>query len=194
MSIIIPLTSIGIIVAIVGIFIRRFRWRSVLLLLICLVIGVAAQSRETDRLDGIAQTAGFQSHQDFLDAEEAGISDPDQWNATRAEREAEARAREAEARELAEQQRWATECGSNDYLSAYILSQDFVRAQLKAPSTARFPNFRAVSVTSAARCRYAVSAYVDAQNSFGAQIRSPYRAVIERDPADDTWRLIELNM
>ncbi|WP_298910258.1 hypothetical protein [uncultured Aliiroseovarius sp.] len=39
---------------------------------------------------------------------------------------------------------------------------------------------------------FAAIAYVDAQNGFGAVIRTPYMAQIKRIPEQDSWRLIGL--
>lgn len=36
--------------------------------------------------------------------------------------------------------------------------------------------------------------FVDAQNGFGAQIRTLYRAIMERNPDSGSWRLIKLDM
>src|SRR4030042_1131474 len=65
-----------------------------------------------------------------------------------------------------------------DKSGAFVMSQDFVKKQLKAPSTADFPWYDDSFVTDLGGGRYIVSAYVDAQNSFGAQIRSNYTCVL----------------
>lgn len=56
---------------------------------------------------------------------------------------------------------------------AALVSRRFVEQYLKAPSTAKFPNSYDVEVTQSGD-KYIINSYVDAQNSFGAQIRSTY--------------------
>lgn len=61
---------------------------------------------------------------------------------------------------------------------AYIISQNYVKTQLKAPSSAEFPRhdyvcYKKDSIT------YVVTSYVDSQNSFGAMIRTKYQAILK---------------
>ena len=81
----------------------------------------------------------------------------------------------------------APECGSRS--SAFVMSQTFVERQLKAPSTADFPwiSSDGVRVTNEGGCRWSVVAYVDAQNGFGATIRTRYIVTLSKDPASDNW-------
>lgn len=69
-------------------------------------------------------------------------------------------------------------CGSEAL--AYVMSQEPVRGFLNSPNTADFPSIaeKGVSVERIDECRFQVSAYVDAQNSFGTMIRTPYRATM----------------
>lgn len=65
---------------------------------------------------------------------------------------------------------------------AYIVSQDAIKAQLAAPSTAKFPRYwdkNSVSVRPLGDSKYSVSAYVDAQNHYGAMLRKNYTAIIQ---------------
>lgn len=57
---------------------------------------------------------------------------------------------------------------------AFVMSQGFVKRNLKAPSTAEFPWYTddQVAVSIKPNCGFRVVAWVDAQNGFGAQIRS----------------------
>jgi hypothetical protein len=64
-----------------------------------------------------------------------------------------------------------------------------VKDRLKAPATADFP-WDAVRTKELGSCRFQVEAYVDAQNSFGAMIRTRYSATMIY--ANDTWRLDDL--
>jgi len=77
-------------------------------------------------------------------------------------------------------------CGET---TAFVMSQTFVKRQLKAPSTANFPwsSSDGVSIRRKGGCRFEVSAYVDAENSFGAKIRSPYVVHLWSDDRGDTW-------
>ena len=80
-----------------------------------------------------------------------------------------------------------------DEMTAYFASQDFVKKNLKAPSTAKFPWFREVSVRDLGEGRYSISAYVDAQNSFGAQIRTNYTCVVKGEDSL-LWILEDISM
>lgn len=73
---------------------------------------------------------------------------------------------------------------------AYVLSQQHVERRLRAPSTADFPSFTKVKVLTSGECSFEIVGYVDAQNGFGAMIRSHYVAKVTRDKNDDDrWRL-----
>jgi hypothetical protein len=54
-----------------------------------------------------------------------------------------------------------------DKISAFVMSQQFVKDRLKAPATADFPSIAdsGVSVNYLGDCTHAVRAFVDAQNS-----------------------------
>jgi len=69
----------------------------------------------------------------------------------------------------------------------FVVAQKFVRQALKAPATAHFPS-SPTQVIKIADCRYVVTSYVDAQNSFGAQIRSTWGVDLEYLPATDTYQ------
>jgi len=79
---------------------------------------------------------------------------------------------------------------------AYYISQQFVEDRLKSPASAEFPRFSnsRVSVSYAGNDTYKVSAYVDAQNSFGALIRTYYDCEVRYNKSSDKWRLIDLKM
>lgn len=80
---------------------------------------------------------------------------------------------------------------TNDLSSdAFVICQSFVRKQLKAPSTAKFP---AAESTKRDGATYTVKGGVDAQNSYGAMIRTPYTCVVHADGADK-WSLVDLQM
>lgn len=65
--------------------------------------------------------------------------------------------------------------------------QDFVKKRLKAPSTAEFVDLE----VSESAGDYTVAGNVDAQNSFGAQLRSAFTCVVHDD--GDEWRLVSID-
>jgi hypothetical protein len=73
----------------------------------------------------------------------------------------------------------------------------FVKARLKAPATADFSSLSG-SAAPAGDNKYVVRAYVDAQNSFGANIRNNYVCTVQYMGGEDadirSWRLIDLSM
>ncbi|MGH6979035.1 MAG: hypothetical protein ACRED4_07070 [Brevundimonas sp.] len=78
--------------------------------------------------------------------------------------------------------------------SALLATQQFVRDKLRAPATAQFPtNSRdpGVSLALTGPCRWTISGHVDAQNAFGAMIRSTYTLVTTVED-DGTYRLESL--
>jgi len=78
-----------------------------------------------------------------------------------------------------------------DKIDAYVMSQVFVEQKLKAPSTAEFPTSRNASITKINDV-FTVSCYVDAQNSFGAQIRTNYTAKLYYNFSTKKWHLESL--
>ncbi|MEP3457469.1 MAG: hypothetical protein ABJN64_02610 [Tateyamaria sp.] len=186
MSIIAGLLSLLIVAAVVGLFKKKFRKRAAFVLVGAFAAFAVVQSAEKAKLDVAAQKAGYLDHLDLVAAGEAGVASSEEWELSRADRE------EA-VREQAERDRRARECGERQHISAFVMSQNPVSTTLRAPSTADFPSFSSIRVTSVGSCRFRVDAYVDAQNGFGAQIRTQYQALMERDPDADTWQLIELD-
>ena len=88
---------------------------------------------------------------------------------------------------------WKTRDNSS---MAYIMVEDFVKRRLKAPSTADFPSAwsgRGKMVDDVGNQTYAIDSYVDAQNSFGAQIRMRFAARIKQ-VSEREWQLIALDM
>ncbi|MBU4185805.1 MAG: hypothetical protein KKI12_10040 [Proteobacteria bacterium] len=88
---------------------------------------------------------------------------------------------------------WKTEDNKS---MAYIMMEDFVKRRLKSPSTAEFPGVfdgKLDHVTSLDGQKYRIVSYVDAQNSFGAQIRTRFIGEIQQ-VSDDQWQLISLNL
>ncbi len=75
---------------------------------------------------------------------------------------------------------------SVDSYDACAYAQVFVKRQLKAPSTAKFPYCSTATIVHDGNT-WTVLSYVDAQNSFGAMLRSEFIAVIEYRPGTKEW-------
>lgn len=67
--------------------------------------------------------------------------------------------------------------------AARACEKTFIPDRLKAPSTAQYTNVRTTESGGA----YTVMGYVDAQNSFGAQIRSSFTCIVHS--SGDQWVL-----
>jgi len=80
-----------------------------------------------------------------------------------------------------------------DEFGAFYISKQFVEKRLKAPSTADFCSYSDATVTDLGGGRFKVIAYVDAQNSFGAKIRTNYTCVVKSTDGD-TWSLESINI
>lgn len=80
---------------------------------------------------------------------------------------------------------------------APYMCQKFILEQLKAPATADFQSARESAVNrtadSAQGEMFTVETYVDAQNSFGANIRTRFRCEVARNKKTDQWVLVSLN-
>lgn len=80
---------------------------------------------------------------------------------------------------------------------AYIQSIDFVKQYLKSPSTAEFDKFSAdPNISNPTSNEYIITYHFDAENSFGAKLRSNYTCSLKYlvgDPADiNSWELERL--
>lgn len=81
---------------------------------------------------------------------------------------------------------------------ASIICKDFVRDQLKAPATAEFPTLDFSFVRHGGN-HWTIKSYVDAQNGFGAKVRSGYICDMQYDGVGDvysraSWKLLELRL
>jgi len=76
----------------------------------------------------------------------------------------------------------------------YYQAQDFIKDNLKSPSTAEFPYYKSNDVMIVTmpddKNTYAVKAWVDAKNSFGVPIRMKY--LIHLKHLDTHWRMESL--
>ena len=69
--------------------------------------------------------------------------------------------------------------------------KEFVEKTLKAPSTADFQNYNNFFARGIGEGPFQVSGYVDAENSFGAKIRTQF--ICERRKTGDNWQLVNLS-
>lgn len=76
--------------------------------------------------------------------------------------------------------------------TAVAMSQLMVMDHLKAPSTAEFPLFSEASIKQLDAKTWRVSSYVDAQNSFGAMLRTRYTVTME--DMGGNWKLIDIKL
>jgi len=76
---------------------------------------------------------------------------------------------------------------------AFVMSQKFVKRELKAPDSASF-SYKPTSSASLGECKFRIKAYVDAQNSFGAKIRNNYTIDMEYLRDSKNWRGTNLSM
>lgn len=69
---------------------------------------------------------------------------------------------------------------------------------LKAPSTAKFPSYYEAAVDSSTPAgggvQYVMTAYVDAENSFGAMLRNTFRCRVTVRQGSDIYRAIVLDL
>ena len=86
---------------------------------------------------------------------------------------------------------WETK---NNRSMAYIMMEDFIKSQLKSPSTAKFPGVFAGKldhVSAIGNQTYIIRSYVDSQNGFGAIIRTNFIGKIKQIGANN-WKLLSL--
>lgn len=78
-------------------------------------------------------------------------------------------------------------------VEAYVMCQMFVKDRLKAPSTADFPATPYANIEQDGNL-WTIDAWVDAENSFGAQIRTDFHCQVRYSDASEEWTLIELEL
>jgi hypothetical protein len=88
-----------------------------------------------------------------------------------------------------------------DYASdAKWACREFVADNLKAPSTAEFPNYNNFTAEKVNNKEtetkgyivYSVYGEVDSQNSFGAMLRSRFMCEVIKNSSADTWNLVRI--
>jgi hypothetical protein len=79
-------------------------------------------------------------------------------------------------------------------MEAYRVAKEYVAGRLKAPASADFPWIwdSDVGVIHHGKGKFEIAGYVDAQNAFGAKLRTYY--VCELQQSGSSWKLISLSM
>jgi hypothetical protein len=63
----------------------------------------------------------------------------------------------------------------------------YVRGELKSPSSANFDSCNSATVTELGQNRWRVESNVEATNSFGGAVRTPFSAVVRYNETNDEW-------
>lgn len=79
-----------------------------------------------------------------------------------------------------------------DTIDATVVCKKFVKKRIKTPATADFGGFESDNKDIAPGMSYTVSAYVDAQNSFGANVRNDFTCKV-RYEGGGTFTLVNLS-
>lgn len=74
-------------------------------------------------------------------------------------------------------------------VDAEIMCEEFIGRRLKAPATAKYSHTQTLKDGA----RYTVSGHVDAENSFGAMVRTDYTCVVA-DQGNGKWSLVDLSL
>ena len=110
--------------------------------------------------------------------------------------EVQAASQAEDTKKAAEEKAQDDEKACSSDVSAFVMSQTFVKQRLKAPSTADFPYISSDGVQTQYKgnCTHQVLAYVDSQNSFGAKIRTKYYVKLKNEKGTDSWKLLEIKL
>lgn len=79
-----------------------------------------------------------------------------------------------------------------DRVGAALTCEKFVKDRLKAPASAGFPTVSGQTIVSTGN-RWKVESHVDADNGFGANVRTEYVCVVTYE-GDGSWRLQQMDM
>lgn len=82
-------------------------------------------------------------------------------------------------------------CGGSggDEAGAIVYCHQFVERELRSPSSADFPSFTDHKVVATGDMQWRVSAWVDAENAFGAVLRVDWSCEISYNESAETWTL-----
>lgn len=111
-------------------------------------------------------------------------------NAARAKQAAAEDAADAAAKAAKSAERQA----QRDKAEAIAMTKEFVKRRLKAPASADFASTLNHQANRSVDGAWVVTGYVEAQNSFGAQIRTRYVCKLKRVDDSGNWQLVELLM
>ncbi len=95
--------------------------------------------------------------------------------------------KKAEAEQAAER-----DCTNGSFARTAAINA--VEKVLKAPSSAEFAPRSEITTNYLGECKHQVRGYVDAQNSFGAKIRTKFDVVVSFDKLHDRWVTSDLEM
>ncbi len=87
------------------------------------------------------------------------------------------------------EERVAKEERSNNHYRSYALTKSLIEQNLKAPSTAKWQPYREATRYFDEPATYGIRMWVEAQNSFGAQLRTTYYASWKI--INDKWQLVD---
>lgn len=76
---------------------------------------------------------------------------------------------------------------------AFVMSQRFVKRELKSPGSARFPA-QPSAAYQVDECSITILSYFEAQNSFGARLRGGYKVTMHYNKESDTWSATDLQI
>jgi hypothetical protein len=82
----------------------------------------------------------------------------------------------------------------DDQIMGCIKAQRFAGERLKAPSTADFQSCSSAFAAKSGADEWTASGYVDAQNGFGAKIRSTYIVKMRHVTGSDDWSPIDVSI
>jgi len=83
---------------------------------------------------------------------------------------------------------------SDQKFAAWYYAQQHVKASLSSPSTAKFGDMTETIFTDLGNGKWRVSAYVDAQNMFGATLRKYYDADMQSSSDNKSAEVINITM
>lgn len=68
-----------------------------------------------------------------------------------------------------------------DVLASFVYSQQYIKDELKTPSTAKFAGVGESNIQKLDKETYRITSFVDAQNNFGATLRTNYVIVMKKN-------------
>lgn len=86
-----------------------------------------------------------------------------------------------------------TQADVGDAVGAWVICQQFLEDRLTAPATADYPAGYSQYTTSLGGSRFRVDAFVDAENGFGALVRTDFVCTVDYQ-GNDRWRLESLQI